>query len=388
MARRSRKDSPADDAASLSAGPAKSVPSSLSLQEKLARLDQELLRLAEQRIELVRRGLLDSQADHDKLASDNLTIWAQQARSEELLKELPPGSRLSPLLAGELLRTMVGVTHYSLDDPTPVTYLGPMYSYSYLAATQYFSSAARLSPVATIAAVFEEIVRNQAAYGVVPIENSTDGRIVDTFAMFSTISVSICGEVLLPIHHCLLGRCDRAEIREVYSKPQALSQCRRWLSQHLPDARLIEINSTTAAARLAAEKAGVAAVASIEAGMHYGLNVIQKNIEDNSNNLTRFAIIGNRAPAPTGNDKTSIMFQVPHQSGALAKAMQTFSKAKLNMTWIESFPIPGNSNEYLFFIEFEGHRSEKAAAAAIAALGKQTLRLEILGSYPRGKVIS
>ena len=136
---------------------------------------------------------------------------------------------------------MVGVTQYSLEPPTPVAYLGPMYSYSYLAASQYFSTAARLSPVATIAAVFEEIVRNQADYGVVPIENSTDGRIVDTFTMFSTVSVSICGEILLPIHHCLLGRCEREEIREVYSKPQALSQCRRWLSQHLPDARLIEI---------------------------------------------------------------------------------------------------------------------------------------------------
>ena len=383
---RSRKDSTTENAEPSSQKKPVSPRASLSFPEKLALMDQELLRLAEQRIELVRRWDLESQADQ-KLATAKLSIWEQQALSNEALKELSPDSRLSQSLANELLRTMVGVTQYSLEPPTPVAYLGPMYSYSYLAAAQYFSTAARLSPVATIAAVFEEIVRNQAEYGVVPIENSTDGRIVDTFTMFSTVSVRICGEVLLPIHHCLLGRCEREEIREVYSKPQALSQCRRWLSQHLPDARLIEINSTTAAARLAAEKSGVAAVAAIEAGMHYGLNVIQKNIEDNPNNLTRFAVIGNRSPALTGNDKTSIMFQVPHQSGALAKAMQTFSKAKLNMTWIESFPIPGNSNEYVFFIEFEGHRQEKAASSAIAELGKQTLRLDVLGSYPRGKVI-
>lgn len=384
---RSRKDSTSENA---EPDPQKRLASArpkLSFPERLAQLDQELLRLAEQRIELVRRWELDAQADQ-KPPEARLSIWEQQSLSSEALKELSPGSRLSQSLASELLRTMVGVTQYSLEPPTPVAYLGPMYSYSYLAAAQYFSTAARLSPVATIAAVFEEIVRNQAEYGVVPIENSTDGRIVDTFTMFSTVSVSICGEILLPIHHCLLGRCEREQIREVYSKPQALSQCRRWLSQHLPDARLIEINSTTAAARLAAEKPGVAAVASIEAGMHYGLNVIQKNIEDNPNNLTRFAVIGNRSPAPTGNDKTSIMFQVPHQSGALAKAMQTFSKGKLNLTWIESFPIPGNSNEYLFFIEFEGHRLEKVASSAIAELGKQTLRLDVLGSYPRGKVIA
>lgn len=383
---RSHKDSTSEDAKPNPSKSRSSARESLSFPEKLAQLDQELLRLAEQRIELVRRWDLESQADQ-KDSFAKLSIWEQQSLSSEALKELSPGSRLSPTLASELLRTMVGVTQYSQEPPTPVAYLGPMYSYSYLAASQYFSKAARLSPVATIAAVFEEIVRNQADYGVVPIENSTDGRIVDTFTMFSTVSVSICGEVLLPIHHYLLGRCEREEIREVYSKPQALSQCRRWLSQHLPDARLIEISSTTAAARLAAEKPGVAAVASIEAGMHYGLNVIQKNIEDNPNNLTRFAVIGNRSPDPTGNDKTSIMFQVPHQSGALAKAMQTFSKAKLNLTWIESFPIPGNSNEYIFFIEFEGHRQDKAASAAIAALGKQTLRLDVLGSYPRGKVI-
>lgn len=384
---RSRKDPPSTNAKP--SAPKKAVPArdAGSFPEKLARIDHELLRLAEQRIELVRRWELECQADSNQPDS-MLSIWQQQTRSFEAIKELAPDSRLSPSLASELLRTMVGVTQYSLEQPTPVAYLGPMYSYSYLAASQYFSTAARLSPVSTIAAVFEEIVRHQAEYGVVPIENSTDGRIVDTFTMFSTVSVRICGEVLLPIHHCLLGRCERGEIREVYSKPQALSQCRQWLSQHLTDVRLIEINSTTAAARLAAEKPGVAAVASIEAGMHYGLNVIQKNIEDNPHNLTRFAVIGNRSPDPTGNDKTSIMFQVPHRSGALAKAMQTFSKAKLNLTWIESFPIPGKSNEYVFFIEFEGHQKEKPAASAIAELGKQAIRLDILGSYPRGKIIS
>jgi len=383
---KSRKESEPKDNELPAKNQAGSSRSTASFPERLAQLDQELLRLAEKRIELVRRWSLESKADSKQFGAPP-EIWDQLSLSYESLKELTPDSRLSPVLGGELLRTMAGITQYSLETPTPVAYLGPMYSYSYLAAEQYFSTAARLSPVSTIAAVFEEIVRNQADYGVVPIENSTDGRIVDTFTMFAKVPVKICGEILLPIHHCLLGRCARNEIREVYSKPQALSQCRQWLSQHLPDVRLIEIGSTTAAARLAAEKPGVAAVASHEAGIHYGLNVIQKNIEDNPSNLTRFAVIGNRAPERTGQDKTSIMFQIPHHSGALAKAMQVFSKAKLNMTWIESFPIPGDSSEYLFFIEFEGHTAEKNVAAAVTELSKQTLRLEVLGSYPRGKIV-
>ena len=382
---KSRKETGVKDPAIPVKKPSVTGRSLLSFSERVAKLDLELLRLAEERIELVRRWQLESQADAKALAGPP-SIWEQIEQSCEALKELTPDSRLTQRLGGELLRTMIGATHYSLETPTPVAYLGPMYSYSYLAAANYFSTAASLTPVSTIAAVFEEMVRNQAEYGVVPIENSTDGRIVDTFTMFAKVQVRICGEVLLPIHHCLLGRCARGEIREVYSKPQALSQCRHWLSQHLPEARLIELSSTTAAARLASEKPGVAAVASHEAGIHYGLNVIQKNIEDNPNNSTRFAVLGHLDPMPTGEDKTSLMFQIPHHSGALAKAMQTFSKAKLNMTWIESFPIPGNSKEYLFYVEFEGHKSEKSAATAIAELGKQTLRLDVLGSYPRGKI--
>jgi chorismate mutase/prephenate dehydratase len=261
-----------------------------------------------------------------------------------------------------------------------------MYSYSYLASAMFFSEYANLAPVATIAAVFEEIINKHASFGVVPIENSTDGRIVDTITMFAKSPVRICGEILLPIHHCLLGRCSRAEIREVYSKPQAISQCRHWLSQHLPDAKLFEIASTTAAAKLAAEKPNVAAIASIEAGMHYGLNVIQANIEDNRDNVTRFAVLGNDKPERTGNDKTSIMMQIPHRSGALAEALHLFSCNKMNLTWIESFPIPGNTNEYVFFIEVEGHQVDQNVATGLEQLSKQTLRLEILGSYPKGKM--
>lgn len=365
--------------------------------QKLAALDQSLLDLAEQRVELLRRWALESKAD-PKSAGTPPPIWEQLSTASEATNELAIDSRLPKPLAKELLRAMVGVTYYAASTQTQIAYLGPLYSYSYLAAVKHFSESASLEPVSSIAAVFEAILRNQATFGVVPIENSTDGRIVDTLTMFAKHPVKICGEVMLPIHHCLLSRTPRQDIREVYSKPQALSQCRYWLSQNLPDAKIVEISSTTRAAQVAAEKAGAAAIASREAGTHYGLNIVADCIEDNPNNLTRFAVLSNpdfdsqlldrKVPSRTGKDKTSVMFQIPHESGALADAMQIFSKAKLNMTWIESFPIAGNASEYLFFIELEGHQADKNVAAALTALSKKTLRLELLGSYPKATIAS
>ncbi len=266
----------------------------------------------------------------------------------------------------------------------PVAYLGPIYSYSYLAAVKHFGQGAEFVPVTTIAAAFDEIARGQASFAVVPIENSTDGRIVDTLGRFARSPAQICGEILLPVHHCLLGRCRRAEIFEVQSKPQALSQCRSWLSQHLPDAKLVEVSSTAVAAANAAAVHGVAAIASREAGIHHGCEVIDANIEDNQHNITRFAVIGNRTCEPTGSDKTSLMIQLKHQPGALANAMATFQNAEVNLTWIESFPLPDRPNEYLFFIELEGHQSTTRVASALENLRAQTERLDLLGSYPRG----
>lgn len=267
-----------------------------------------------------------------------------------------------------------------------IIYLGPIYSFSYLAAVNYFGLGADLVPVASIGAAFEEILRKQAAFAVVPIENNTDGRIVDTLSRFAKTPVQICGEIYLPVHHCLLGIGQRGQIREVHSKPQALSQCREWLAEHLPDAKWVEVSSTTVAASAAANDSSIAAIASREAGVHYGCKVIAENIEDNSQNVTRFAVIGDRAHEPTGNDKTSLMFEVSHQPGALADAMMVFKSAGVNLTWIESFPLPNRPNEYLFFVELEGHQKSASSQAAITELKKITQRLEVLGSYPKGKL--
>ncbi|MCA9269129.1 MAG: prephenate dehydratase, partial [Planctomycetales bacterium] len=224
-------------------------------------------------------------------------------------------------------------------------------------------------------------------FGLVPMENSTDGRITDTLNMFARTPMRICGEVQLRVHHNLLACCDRASVTDVYSKPQALSQCRNWLAQHLPQAALHETTSTTAAAELAAKTPGAAAVASRQAGVNYGLDVVAANIEDNKNNVTRFAVIGHDAQPRTRNDKTALMFQVEHKPGALADAMTLFKRSRLNLTWIESFPIPGVASEYLFFIELEGHELDTRVKRAIEALAKKAVRLEILGSYAKTEIV-
>ena len=264
-----------------------------------------------------------------------------------------------------------------------VAYLGPLYSYSYLAAVEHFGQSAELAPVGGIAAVFEEVDRNQAEFGIVPIENTTDGRVIDTLDMFSRMPLKICGEVQLRIHHYLLGKGERSAIKEVYSKPQALSQCRGWLAKHLPGARLVEMTSTAAAAQLAADRPGAAAVASRQAAVNYGLNVLADNIEDNERNITRFAIIGDKTTKRTGRDKTSLMMEISHKPGALADCLGAFKRAGVNMTWIESFPMTGVANEYLFFVELEGHEVEAKVKRAIDGVTKKADKVTVLGSYEK-----
>ncbi len=364
----------------------KSHSKAAAAQRQIDLLDQQLLDLVEQRRTLVHGlGQYDDANASDRMAKAHAAIAALVN-----LRVDPEGPSQQDALpaqqAAELLRHVASLCLID-EHALRVAYLGPPYSYSHQATLKYFGDATETAPVASIAAVFESVVNKECQAGVVPIENSTDGRVVDTLGMFVRHRVRICGEVLCAIHHNLLSRTPREEITEVYSKPQALSQCRGWLASHLPSARLVELSSTAAAARLASEKPGVAAVASLEAARGYGLDVIDRNIEDNPNNVTRFAVLGRDQPAPTGQDKTALLFQVNHEPGALADAMTIFKRGKLNLTWIESFPLQGSTSEYLFFIEAEGHATDEKMAAAIAALQERALRLDILGSYPRGELI-
>ncbi len=355
---------------------------------QLADIDRQLLALLQQRCLLQRQWVADDPASLNEVrrSDERHATASNQAAHSQVQRD----QARSDQTGEETLAWLRHATSIALQAGAgrQATYLGPEYSYSHLAAIKHFGDAHPLSPVATIPAVFESIVRGEATWGVVPIENSTDGRIVDTIGMFTKVQVQICGEILLPIHHNLLSQSPRDAITEVHSKPQALSQCRSWLANHLPKAKLVENSSTTAAAELAAARPGIAAVASIEAGRRYGLNVIAKSIEDNPNNVTRFAVIGTQPVAPTGNDKTSVLFQLHHRPGALADAMLVFKQASLNLTWIESFPLPGTNAEYLFFIEFLGHAQDAAVKQALQQLSEHTVRQELLGAYPRAATLT
>lgn len=267
-----------------------------------------------------------------------------------------------------------------------IAYLGPEFSFSHLAAIERFGQAADLAPVSTIAAVFEEVNRGHATYGIAPIENSTDGRVVDTLSMFTKLPVRICGEVQLEIHLHLLANGPRGEINEIYSKPQALSQCREWLARNMPKARLIEVTSTSTAAQLARTKPGAAAVASAQAAVSNQLQIVAEKIEDNPYNVTRFAVIGDEEPKKTGNDRTAVLLQIPHEPGSLYEALNAFKKNGINLTWIESFPLHGPESGYQFFLDFEGHASQPAVQKALAELEKKAVRIELLGSYPKSAV--
>ena len=349
-----------------------------SVQREIQRLDRDLVKVLSDRARASQRLAKIRQNNGAPLY--DLTD-EQQTLADLLTQNKGP---LDERAVRSIFRELHGAVR-TLVKPVRVAYLGPRYSYSHLAAIERFGDSLDLTPVATIKAVFESIHFSQAEYGIVPIENSTDGRIVDTLDMFARLPTRITGEVQLPIHHHLLGKCARGEVTEVYSKPQALSQCREWLAKNLPQAKAIEMTSTAIAAQIAADKPGAAAVASLEAGTHYGLTVIDSNIEDNKHNLTRFAVIGGEMPHRTGRDKTALMFEIPHKPGALADAMLVFKRGRLNLTWIESFPMPNSKNEYLFFVELEGHQTDSRVKRALEGLKRKTARLEVLGSYARAE---
>jgi chorismate mutase / prephenate dehydratase len=347
---------------------------------ELAQLDVELIRLAQEHAERVAGARFGGPS----LSKSCLPAAGGEEAIAKLVAAAP--GPLPDRCLQAILRELTSA-YRSLVRPARIAILGPLYSYSHLAAIRRFGQSVELAPVGTIAAVFEEVERKQSDFGIVPLENSTDGRVADTLDMFTRMRVRVCGEVELRIHHALLAKCMRAEVREVYSKPQALSQCRNWLARHLPTARAIEVTSTSTAAQLACEKPGTAAIASLQAGIHHGLDVLAECIEDNPHNTTRFAVIGGQVPPRTGNDLTALLFQLEHRPGTLADVMAIFKRNRVNMTWIDSFPIPGSNRGYLFFVEIEGHQSEPRLRRALAAIKKKTLRLEILGSFPATKPV-
>jgi len=271
----------------------------------------------------------------------------------------------------------------ALEAPLTVAFLAPQATFTHQAALQRFGETATYRPSRSNVEIFDDVERGHAQYGVVPVENSTEGAVNPVLDRLVDSDVVICGELYLDIAQNLLSRAaELSEIKRVLSHPQGLAQCRRWLAEHLGDVVTEETTSTAAAAEMAAGDATVAAIASDLAGQMYGVPVLRARIEDNRFNQTRFLVIGRRPTAATGRDKTSILFAMPNTAGALHAILAAFAERSINLTKIESRPARQRSWDYVMFVDFEGHRDTPAVEGALADVRARTLFLKVLGSYP------
>ena len=272
----------------------------------------------------------------------------------------------------------------SLESPMKVAFLGPKATFSHLATMQQFGLSAELVPLKSIPSVFEEVEKGRALYGVVPVENSTEGVVSHTLDMFVDSSLQITSEILLEVHHDLLSRTGRLEdIKKVYSHAQPIAQCRQWLDENLPGVPMVDVASTAVAAQIVSDDYTSAAIASELAASLYDLKVVRSRIEDQVNNFTRFLVVARKGCERSGNDKTSVLFSVKDEPGILCRMLEPFAKRGINLSKIESRPYKRKAWEYIFFLDLFGHVSDPEVAEALEELKGCCQFIKILGSYPR-----
>ena len=337
-------------------------------------LDDELLKLVNQ------RAALAQQIGH--LKEDGVVLRPE--REAQVLRRLQDGNG-GPLSNAAVVQLFTEVMSQcrALEAPLTVAYLGPEGTFTEAAALKRFGNAIKAQSCATIDDVFHAVESGAAHYGVVPVENSTEGAVGRTLDMLMQSTLQICGEVMLAIHQCLLGQhSDLSAIKAVYSHPQSLGQCQGWLNANLPHAARIPATSNAEAARLAAENPHSAAIAGSQAAAIFGLNVCVENIEDDARNTTRFLVLGNQQVAPSGNDKTSLVLSAANLPGAVHDLLAPLAKHGVSMTKLESRPARSGLWEYVFYMDIEGHQADAKVAAALAELKRVAAFVKILGSYP------
>jgi chorismate mutase/prephenate dehydratase len=273
----------------------------------------------------------------------------------------------------------------SLEKSMTIAYLGPEATFTHQAAIRRFGASLRYSSQKTIADVFTEVSKNRADYGVVPVENSTEGVVTHTLDMFVDSDLKIVAQIVLPVQHCLLGNCARPQIKKLFGHPQSLGQCRGWIQANLPKVEIIETSSNARSAEFAAKEKNTAAIAGILAAEKYGLDVLEYDIQDNAANATRFLVLGRQCSPPTGRDRTSIMISVTDKVGALYSALAAFRRYRINMTKIESRPSKRKAWEYFFFIDCDGHMHDRKVENALQHLGEHCHFVKVLGSFPNSE---
>jgi chorismate mutase/prephenate dehydratase len=272
----------------------------------------------------------------------------------------------------------------AVEQPLQVAFFGPSGTFTHEAALKHFGHAVAVVPQVTIADVFRAVATQRCDYGVVPVENSTEGSVNQTLDALRSSPLNICGEVVLRVHLQLLSLAEeRVQVRRIYGHQQALAQCRAWLDTHMAGVEQVAATSNGEAARLAAEEPSSAAVASVAAGEIYGLKTLASNIEDEPDNTTRFLVVGQQTPGPSGRDKTSLLLMTGNQPGALFRALSPFAQHGISMTRIESRPSRRGAWDYVFFVDLEGHVQDEKIASAIRELESQITQVKVLGAYPR-----
>jgi len=359
----------------------------LELRKKIDQCDQQIQRLIQQRV-LVAADIAKAKTAVDADAS----FYRPEREAQVLRRVRERNSVLREELEGlvsddEMVRLMREIMSTSLaaEMPMAVAYLGPEGTYTQGAVVKHFGQAVRSLDVKTIADVFRVVEQRKAHFGVVPVENSTEGVITHTLDCFATSNLKVCGEVQLPINHQLLSNADGlTAVQKVYAHPQALAQCRQWLERYLPDAELLNASSNAEAAIVAAKDNSVAAIAGDMAAKLYDINILASSIEDERNNATRFLIVGHDSYAASGDDKTTIMVSAPNKVGSLFELLKPLYDVGVDMSRIESRPSRQTNWEYVFFIDLIGHIDDPKVKSALQELKSRSAFFKLIGSYPVG----
>lgn len=341
------------------------------------KIDRELLDLLSQRADLVHEvGVVKKR--------DGLQIYAPE-REEALLRKLVEMNqgRLPEKSIRAIYREIMSAA-LALEDDLQIAYLGPEGTWTHQAAIKKFGHSVAYSSQPNFAEVFDQVSRRKADYGVVPIENSTEGAVSHTLDLFVDSPLQICAQILLRIENGLMASIPREEIHTLYSHPQVFGQCRSWILQNFPDADLVEVSSTTRAAEIARDKAheGAAAMGGKLAAELHGLTMLEECIQDRATNTTRFLVIGEKTCPPTGDDRTSLLFAIHDRPGSLVRALQAFEHFDINMSKIESRPSKRKDWEYVFYVDLAGHCDDASVKEALGALEQHCSMVKILGSYP------
>ncbi|GAB6068043.1 prephenate dehydratase [Methylothermus subterraneus] len=349
------------------------------LRRQIDAIDVELVRLVSERAQLA------LEVAKVKAAAGENDCFYRPEREAEVMRKIC-AANLGPLDNETVMRIFREIMSacLALEKPLQVAFLGPEGTFTQQAAYRHFGHAIEARPFPAIDEVFRAVASDACRFGVVPVENSTEGVVTHTLDSFLNTSLRICGEVVLRIHHHLMSRCQRlAEVEEIFSHQQSLAQCREWLDRFCPNVKRTAVSSNAEGARLAAIVPGSAAIAGEVAAQLYGLTILERNIEDDPDNTTRFLIIGKQTVGPTGDDKTSLLVSTSNTPGALYRLLEPFAVHGISLSKIESRPSRRGMWDYVFFIDFEGHKDDPRVVKALALLEQRARMVKWLGSYPK-----